>query len=389
MEYDVVVVGAGPAGASTAYHLAKRDVNVLLIDKCNFPREKICGDGIAPRAVRNLYKMGLQERLDGNFLKFGGFIFGGAGRAVVKREIPPTPRFPDHGYIIRRIDFDKLLLDYSRENGVEVLEGTKVIAPLVEDGKVFGVKALRNGEEIEICAKVVVGADGAHSVLGRKMGLLLNNPQYLGIAIRQYFEGVEEVGRYLEVYPDRVITPASGWVFPLGGSVANVGVGAMLYQIQKKKIDLHEYFQKFITESAIVFPKLRNAKPISPLRGALLRVGLGGSKVECPGLILVGDAASMTNPVSGEGITYALETGEMAAEHILESRMSGRGIHHDPEEDSFREKLLSKYFHYFRTGIRSIRWGDRPIFMRPLLSVVSKSEKRSADLVRALMYLRH
>ena len=106
MDYDVVVVGAGPAGSSTAYHLATRDVRVLLLDKAPFPREKICGDGIAPRAVRTLYKMGLQERLDGRFNKFHGFSFAGAGRSVVRNPIPPTPRFPDHGYIIRRVDLD-------------------------------------------------------------------------------------------------------------------------------------------------------------------------------------------------------------------------------------------------------------------------------------------
>jgi len=391
MDYEVIIVGAGPAGTSAAFHLAKRDIKVLVLDKCKFPRDKVCGDGIAPRAVRLLYKMGLKDRLEveGRFNKFHGFIFAGQGKAMVKTKIPETPRFPDHGYIIRRIEFDKLLLDYARENGAQVWEETKVISPLVRDGKVIGVRAFRDGEEIEITSNVVVGADGAHSTVGRAMGLLVNNPHYLGISIRQYFEGVKDIGDYLEVYPDKVITPASGWVFPLGGGVANVGVGAMLYHMKSKKINLHESFERFITESRLVAPKLESAKPVSPLRGALLRVGLGGSKIECPGLILIGDAASMTNPVSGEGITYALETGEMVADHILESRMSGHGIHHDPDEDSFREKLLARYGHYFSKGRRSIRWGDRQIFLRPLLAYVSRNDRYRDYLVRALMYLRY
>jgi len=390
MDYDVVIAGGGPGGSSTAYWLARQGVRVLVMDKCSFPREKICGDGVAPRAVRNLYKMGLQERLDGSFNKFHGFRFAGAGRSVVETMIPATPRFPDHGYIIRRVDLDKILLDYARENGAEVWEDCRVTAPLVEGGRVVGVRALRDGREIEVNAPVTVGADGPHSRLGSKMGLLVNDPLYLGISIRQYWEGVEGIGDYLEVYPEREISPGSGWVFPVSrDGVANVGVGAMLYHIQRDKINLHEFFETLIHDTEHVAPKLRNAKPISPLRGALLRVGLGGSKVECPGMILVGDAASMTNPVSGEGITYALETGAMAADHILDSRMSGRGFHIDPDEDSFRAKLVERYQHYFNHGIMSIKWGNRTSFMRPLLAVTSKNPAFRRYLVRSLMYLKH
>ncbi len=389
MHYEVVIVGAGPAGSTCAYYLAVHGVNVLLIDKENFPREKVCGDGIAPRAVRSLYKMGLQDRFDGHFNKFHSFLFAGAGKSVVYNPIPPTPRFPDHGYIIKRHDLDKILLDHARERGAEILENCEVKEPLVEGGRVVGVLAEREGGRLEITADVVVGADGARSTLGSSLNLISNDPRYIGVSIRQYFEGVEEIGDCLEVYPERVISPASGWIFPLGEGIANVGVGAMLYHIKQKNINLREYLDRFINDSSHASGKLKRAKPISPLKGAILRVGLGGSKIECPGLILIGDAASATNPVSGEGITYALETGEMAAEHILESRMSGRGYHHVPREDSFREKLISRYGNYFRKGWRCIRWGNRPMFMKPLLYVMSRSKERREYMVRALMYLRH
>ncbi len=390
MEYDVIISGGGPAGATAAYYLSRFDVNVLVLEKSSFPREKVCGDGIAPRAVRNLYRMGLRERLDGRFNKFHGFRFAGAGRSMVETMIPPTPRFPDHGYIIRRSDFDKILIDYARENGAEVRENCRVTGPLVEGGRVVGVRAVRDGSEFEVCAPVVVGADGPHSTLGKKMGLLVNDPLYLGVSIRQYFEGVEGIGDYLEVYPDRAVSPGSGWVFPVNrDGLANVGVGAMLYHIRRDGIDLHEFFDVLINQTPFVAPKMRNARPVSPLRGALLRVGLGGSLVECPGMILIGDAASMTNPVSGEGITYALETGEMAAQHILDSRYKSGAFHIDPEEDSFRRKLLDRYQHYFNHGVMSIKWGNRTSFMRPLLAFTSRNDYFRRYLVRSLMYLKH
>jgi menaquinone-9 beta-reductase len=390
MKYDVIIAGGGPAGATTAFHLAKRDVRVLVLDKAFFPREKVCGDGIAPRAVRALYKMGLQERLDGKFNKFHGFRFGGAGKALVENMIPSTPRFPDHGYIIKRHDLDKMLLDHARDNGAEVWEGCKVTAPLVHHGKVVGVKAVRDGEEMELESKAVVGADGPRSPLGRAMGLLVDDPLYLGICVRQYFEGVEDIGDYLEIYPESGVNPGSGWVFPVNrDGVANVGVGVMLYHVHRDRINLHQFYDRLLNDSRHVAPKMKNARPISPLRGAILRLGLGGSKIECPGMILVGDAASMTNPVSGEGITYALETGEMAANHILDSRMNGKGYHIDPDEDSFRRKLLERYEHYFRLGTLSVKYGNKNAFMRPMLAAVSRKQRWRENMIRAMMHLSH
>lgn len=390
MKYDVIIAGGGPAGATTAFHLAKRDVRVLVLDKAIFPREKVCGDGIAPRAVRSLYKMGLQERLDGHFNKFHGFRFAGAGKAVVENRIPSTPRFPDHGYIIKRYDLDKILLDHARDSGAEVWENCKVTGPIVHKGCVVGVKAMRDGKEIELESRVVVGADGPRSPLGKAMGLLVDDPLYLGICVRQYFEGVEDIGDYLEIYPESGVNPGSGWVFPVTrDGVANVGVGVMLYHAQRLKINLHSFYDTLLNNSYHVAPKMRNAKPISPLRGAILRLGLGGSKIECPGMILVGDAASMTNPVSGEGITYALETGEMAANHILDSRMSGKGYHINPAEDSFRKKLADRYQNYFRLGTLSVKWGNKNVLMRPMLAAVSKKQRWREHMIRALMHLKH
>lgn len=388
MDYDVVIAGGGPGGSTAAYHLARGGAKVLVLDKEHFPREKVCGDGIAPRAVRTLYQMGLREKFEGNFNMFHGFLFSGGSKHYVKSMIPPTTDFPTHGYIIRRVDLDKILLDHARDNGAEVWEGCEVTAPLESEGCVLGVKARKDGRDIEISAGAVIGADGAHSVLGSKMGLLINNPVYLGLTMRQYYEGVTGIGDYLEIYPDKRIGPACGWCFPVTETKANVGVGAMLYHVKKKKLNLNKALDKFIREARLVSDKMKNAEPVSSRRGGLIRVGLGASKTECPGLLLVGEAASMTNPISGEGITYALESGQMAAQHLLDSA-SDSGFGHDPETHPFRPKLVEKYGSYFGKGTMCIKRYYRPLFMDVLLTSVNLRKDYNDYTIRALMYLRH
>lgn len=389
MHYDVIVVGGGPAGSATAHHLARHGIQVAVMDRCAFPRDKVCGDGIAPRAVRDLYQMGLKEKIEGNFNRFTGFRFAGAGKMVVESPIPPTPGYPNYGYIITRKKLDAILLEHAREAGAEVWEECLVESPLIKNGRVVGVEAKRRDEKIEVTSSVVVGADGAHSAMGRAMGLLVDDDEHIAVAMRQYFEGVEGIGNLLEIYPERTTSPVSGWIFPVSETIANVGVWAMRYHIKKHRINLRKSFQIFTENSTHASLKLKNAHPISRLEGEILRTGLGGSKIECPGMLLVGDAASMANPLNGEGITYALESGKMAAEHIIDSVKRDGKIHHDPEESSFREKLLKEYGSYFKKGTKSMKWGNRAAFIRLLLAYSTRKPAYREEFIRALMHLRN
>lgn len=347
--YDVVVVGGGPAGSSAASFLADSDARVLVLDKDSFPRDKICGEGVGPRAVRFLRDMGLREHMDENFHMIKGVRIAYEGREPKDFALNSVPGFVDYCYTARRTELDGMLLCHARNKGVDVWENSKVVEPLVENGRVTGVRAIHDGTQVEVSADVVVGADGANSALGRAMGLMVNNEKHMSIAIRQLYEGVQEKDDHIELLFSEVLKPGYGWIFPIPGNMANVGVYASVDRIRGDKIDLHETMQAFVSEGRAA-AKLSGAKPASPVRGALLRKGLGCSKVECPGLILVGDAASMINPLTGEGIAYALETGQMAAEHIIESRKAGSGFLHDPAKNSFGKKLKSRYGAYFGTA---------------------------------------
>lgn len=371
MDYEVVVVGAGPAGSSAAYNIAKNGISVLLIDKARFPREKACGDGVTPRAVRMLYRMGLRDKIDGHFLKMQGYRLS-AGKSRMEALTPDIQGYPDHSYVIRRFDLDNMVLNHAREAGAEVWEGCKVQTPLVAGGRVAGVRVKREGEQTDVLANVVIGADGAMSPVGKAMGLLDDDPKSMAVALRQYYEGVENTDEYLEMSCEKATRPVLGWVFPVAGTTANVGIGAMLHHVRKEDLNLNKVFDTFVSGTYQASRMLRNARPVSSRLGAVMRWGLGNNRIECPGLMLVGDAASLINPLSGEGISYALESGEMAAEHLLENRGDSGFIYHDPNRNSFRKKLVDRYQKWFKRSARMYKMVITTPFLSPGLAVVSK-----------------
>jgi menaquinone-9 beta-reductase len=383
--YDAVIVGAGPAGSCAAFYLAGRGHRVLLLDKDIFPREKVCGDGIAPRSVHALYDMGLKHEIEGRFLRTSGMRFYASRGGLTEVDYPMGSSFPDHGYVIPRKELDFILLKKAEAAGAEVKQGWQVKSILAEEqGRFPGVEAEFEGEKSVIRSRYIVGADGPSSLVGRKLGMLRSDPRFLGVSVRCYMSGVEGLADRLEIYPEDAIMPNCGWIFPMNGNLANVGIGGMLYAIRKRRINLNRAFEDFADKTRYAADKLRGASRESRLRGALLRVGLGGSEARKRNVLLAGDAASLTNPISGEGITYALESGRLAAETIASALRSGN-------EDALRDYpviLKSRYEHYFRLGSLAIRYGNNPWFVNPLLFTTSKIPRLGDKMGRFLMNCR-
>jgi geranylgeranyl reductase family protein len=383
--YDVLIVGAGPGGCSAAWRLAGMGYRVLVVDRETFPREKICGDGIAPRAVHALYQMGLRDQLEGRFQVIEGVRFYSSRGGLTEVRYPMGGHFPDHAYIVPRIKFDDMLVRQLRSRGVEVREDCEVIAPLpARHGRIPGVIVSSGGQRREIGARFIIAADGPSSVIGRKLHLLYQDPRYLGVSVRCYMRGSVDVGSFLEIYPEDAIMPCCGWIFKVDEDTVNVGVGAMLYAMRRKNMNLNRVFEDFCTGTRFAAAKLRSAEPVGKLRGAQLRVALRGSRPGVGNVLLVGDAASMTNPISGEGISYALESGKLAGESVLCSLESGT-------EDAlykYARSLKEKYDTYFRNGWMCIRWGNNPYVMNPLIWTTSRSERLGNKMGRYLMNVR-
>jgi geranylgeranyl reductase family protein len=383
--YDAIIVGAGPGGSAAACSLAERGFHVLVLDKDFFPREKICGDGIAPRAVHSLYRLGLREELEGRFKRTSGIRFYATRGGMTEVRYPMGSRYPDHGYVVPRRELDAILLAKAETLGARVMQGCKVTGVLPEKGgRVPGVVAEYDGEIIELLGRFIIGADGPSSLVGKELGLLSDNPLYLGVSVRCYMTGVQDISDFLEIYPEDAITPSCGWIFPVDENTANVGVGFMLYAREKRKINLNRVYDDFTLRTRHAAAKLREAQPLGRLRGALLRVGGGGSTPRRANVLLVGDAASLTNPISGEGITYALESGRWAGETIAAALHGGD----DNILDNYPRILDWKYRRYFYLGTLAIRYFNNPYTVNPLLFTTSRIPRLGDKMGRFLMNCR-
>ena len=355
MDTEVIVVGAGPAGASAAFHLAQRGRRVLLLDRQTFPRDKSCGDGLTRSATRFLAGMGVLDLLK-DTQTIGGVRVHMRGRGSRDFNYPEGLSNPDHGIVVPRLDLDDAICRRAVEVGAEFWQATHVTRLIRNNGAIAGVEVVRNGEKRELRAPVVVAADGASSRLARQAGLIKTTPEGYGFAIRGYYSGVVNLSNLLEIYmpvkdvTDRFLLPSYGWVFPLGPSLANIGVG--VFQRDSSET-VRNLFHRFLADLQQQDDRFANIELCAPWKGAPLRFDFAPENCVGPGLVIVGDAAGMISPFTGEGISYALESGSLAAEAI--DRNLKPGLSGPPDLSDFVALLEKNYSGYFETGRRSAR----------------------------------
>ena len=324
IDRDVIVVGAGPGGATAAFFMARAGLRVLLIDKSGFPRDKICGDAISGKSIEILREMDLIDRMDeADSLQTWGITFSSPAGDFAS--IPFTndfSRVPPPGYVCRRESFDDMLVEAAREAGAELWLETSVQHLLKEQDRVVGVMAKKpNGESVEVHAPLVVGADGAYSVVARELGMAqLVEKHYVG-AVRAYYTGVTGFHErdFIEIHFVEEAIPGYFWIFPLPNGAANVGVGMLSSEIKKRKVNL-----KSMLDEVIEHPRFKDrfagAKREGAVRGWGLPVGSRPRKMAGDGWLLIGDAASLIDPFTGEGIGNAMLGGNRASEWALKAK---------------------------------------------------------------------
>jgi menaquinone-9 beta-reductase len=365
IETDVLIIGAGPGGSTAAYHLARHGIDVTLLDKAAFPREKVCGDGLTPRAIVSLQRMGIDTD-DPRFERHGGLRIY-SRKTMLELAWPSLEDFPGYGLTMTRHDFDEILVRRAEKAGAGLRERTEALTPEIDDGWVTGarVRDLDRDEEVDIRARFVIAADGAASRFAAQAGVRRDPTKPLGIAARRYYRIERHPGPWLEVWMDLwegdEIMPGYGWLFALPDGTMNLGAGVLNTFKSFKDVSaprVFEAFTRMLPEDWGVSEETAEGRALSgPLP-------MGGSRVPAamPGMLVVGDAAGLVNPFNGEGIAYAMETGELAAELVHEALVSDRpGLAH-----LYPTILRERYARYFRVGTNFVRAIGHPSVMRTL-----------------------
>ena len=325
---DVLVVGAGPAGSSAAWHLARAGVRVTVLDRARFPRDKPCAEYLSPEASRILAAMGALEACEAaGPAHLAGMIIRAPGGARIRGEFAATHgfrAFRDRGLALRRPVLDAILLDRARAAGATVLEGERVISVLRDfRGAVCGVRALSHaGGEREHRARIVVGADGLRSIIARRMGVSRQSFGPRRLAFIGHYRGVEGITDYGEMHVERA--GYAGFA-DVGHGLTNVAVVVPRAGVREEIAggDPASFLERWIAAQPHLAPRMIRAE-----RAKAVRVtgpfAVRASRAWAPGAALVGDAADFFDPFTGEGIYAALRGGELLAPHALAALDAGR-----------------------------------------------------------------
>jgi geranylgeranyl reductase family protein len=375
---DVIVVGAGPAGASAAYHLAEAGGDVLLLEKSAFPRDKICGDGLTPRAVRQLVAMGIDLDAPGWQRNLGLRIVGAGHR--LELPWPELAAFPPYGLVRTRADLDEILARHAEKAGARLMERTAVTGPVVDErtGRVTGVTAKpvddrgrRLGDDETYTAPVVVACDGVSARLAIALGLERRDDRPMGVAVRAYYETSRHDDEWMESWLElwdgdpgtSNLLPGYGWIFGVGNGTANVGLGILNTSKAFQHVDYKDVLRRWLAHTPDEWG-FRDENLVGRIGSAALPMGFNRKPHYTRGMLLCGDSGGMVNPFNGEGIDYALESGHLAAETVVQALARPEGPGRERVLDGYAAALDSAYGGYFTLGRVFAKMIGNPTFMK-------------------------
>jgi menaquinone-9 beta-reductase len=362
---DVVVVGAGPAGSTTAYYLARAGLDVLLLEKSAFPRDKVCGDGLTPRAVRQLARMGVDTTGPGWIRNHGLRIVAGGMR--LHMPWPDLASYPDYGLVRTRSDFDEILARHAEKSGARLQERTSVTGPIMDEptGRIVGVTARPldddgrpAGPALTYRAPLVVAADGVSSRLSTAMGIHKRDDRPMGVAVRTYYTTPRHDDDWMESWlelPEKDqhgregLLPGYGWIFGTGNGTSNVGLGVLNTSRAFGRVDYRQLLRRWVAQTPEEWG-FTEENQVGDIRSAALPMAFNRQPHYTRGLLLVGDSGGMVNPFNGEGIDYAMEAASLAATVIADARAQRTVSGHERVLWTYPAALKQDHGGYFTLG---------------------------------------
>lgn len=318
IEADVLVVGAGPAGSAAAAWAARAGRDVVLADSATFPRDKTCGDGLTPRAIAELDRLGIGEWVRGR-AENRGLRLSGFGQELQLEW--PGGSLPSVGSAVPRTELDDRIRSTAIKSGATMIQGAKAVDIRLDNAKVVSV-TFSNGHEIS-CNRLIV-ADGVRSTLGKKLGRQWHRDTTFGVAARAYISSERSsdpwISSHLELRDAAgTVQPGYGWIFPLGTGEVNIGVGTLVTAKRPGPGALRPLLDLYTSQRRDDWSLSGDLRAVA---SALLPMGGAVSNVAGANWAIIGDAAACVNPLNGEGIDYGLEGGRMIADLLDEKDLT-------------------------------------------------------------------
>ena len=389
---EVIVVGAGPAGAATAYYLATGGVDVLVLEKATFPRDKICGDGLTPAAVSELTLMGMDTT--GWIRNRGLHVIGGGNSLYMPW--PDQKTLPDYGMARTRMQLDAELMERAVAAGARLYQGVKVESAIADSlGRIIGVRAVQgrgdDAQEITATGKLIVDAGGVSARLATSVGLEKRVDRPLGVAARTYFRSPRGNEQWMESHLElwsgepgnSELLPGYGWIFPVGDGIVNVGLGSVSSTAATTQLPYRKVFDQWVKHLPAEW-EFTPDNQVGKLRSAALPMSFNRKPHYTNGLALVGDAGGMVSPFNGEGIAPALKAGRLLAAAAQQALSRRSQVSFDRAMSAYPEELLNEYGGYYSLGRIFVALIENPRIMR-LCTYYGLPRRRLMKLVNKLL----